>query len=149
MSKRLQLILPGVICATLALPASAQNTPRPAQQATQAGANLDQMVPMAPDSKAMTVADQVSALNGAAFGMRGVMQQNLQNFVAYGEAARQYRDWSQKNWQQTTDARNASQDRSGLGARSLGSSELRNLDVAAGQAYFLNSLYAAPMFTWR
>ena len=41
------------------------------------------------------VADQVLATNGAAFGMRGVMQQNLQNSAAYGEAARQYRDWSQ------------------------------------------------------
>lgn len=39
------------------------------------------------------------------------MQQNLQNSVAYGEAARQYRDWSQKNWQQVTGARSASQDR--------------------------------------
>jgi hypothetical protein len=43
------------------------------------------------------VADQVSATNGAAFGMRGIMQQNLQNSKAFGEAARQYRDWSQKN----------------------------------------------------
>ncbi len=63
------------------------------------------------------VADQVSALNGAAFGMRGVMQQNLQNSAAYGEAARQYRDWSQKNWQQVTDARNASQDRRNFAVR--------------------------------
>ena len=63
------------------------------------------------------VADQVSALNGAAFGMRGIMQQNLQNSVAYGEAARQYRDWSQKNWQQVTDARNASQDRRNFAVR--------------------------------
>ena len=63
------------------------------------------------------VADQVAALNGAAFGMRGIMQQNLQNSVAYGEAARQYRDWSQKNWQQVTDARGASQDRRNLAVR--------------------------------
>ena len=63
------------------------------------------------------VADQISALNGAAFGMRGVMQQNLQNSVAYGEAARQYRDWSQKNWQQVTDQRNASQDRKNFAVR--------------------------------
>ncbi len=63
------------------------------------------------------VADQVSATNGAAFGMRGVMQQNLQNSVAYGEAARQYRDWSQKNWQGVTDARNASQDRRNFAVR--------------------------------
>lgn len=63
------------------------------------------------------VADQVAATNGAAFGMRGVMQQNLQNSVAYGEAARQYRDWSQKNWQQVTDDRNASQDRRNFAVR--------------------------------
>jgi hypothetical protein len=63
------------------------------------------------------VANQVSALNGAAFGMRGIMQQNLQNSVAYGEAARQYRDWSQKNWQQVTDDRNASQDRRNFAVR--------------------------------
>ena len=63
------------------------------------------------------VAGQVSALNGAAFGMRGIMQQNLQNSVAYGEAARQYRDWSQKNWQQVTDERNASQDRRNFAVR--------------------------------
>ncbi len=56
------------------------------------------------------VADQISATNGAAFGMRGIMQQNLQNSTAYAEAARQYREWSQRNWQQVTDQRNASQD---------------------------------------
>jgi len=57
------------------------------------------------------VAEQVSATNGAAFGRRGIMAQNLQNSMAYGEAARQYRDWSQRNWQQVTDERNASQER--------------------------------------
>ncbi|MDX2247981.1 MAG: hypothetical protein SF052_14445 [Bacteroidia bacterium] len=57
------------------------------------------------------VAGQVAATNGAAFGMRGIMQQNLQNSTAYGEAARQYREWSQQNWQQVTDQRNQSQDR--------------------------------------
>jgi hypothetical protein len=57
------------------------------------------------------VADQVSATNGAAFGRRGVMAQNLKNSTTYAEAARQYRDWSQRNWQQVTDDRNASQDR--------------------------------------
>ena len=56
-------------------------------------------------------AAQVSARNGAAFGMRGIMAQNLRNSTAYAEAARQYRDWSQRNWQGVTDQRNASQDR--------------------------------------
>ena len=63
------------------------------------------------------VADQVSASNGAAFGMRGVMQQNLQNSTAFAESARQYREWSQKNWQGVTDARNASQDRRNFAVR--------------------------------
>ncbi len=63
------------------------------------------------------VADQISATNGAAFGRRGVMAQNLQNSTAYAEAARQYRDWSQKNWQGVTDARNASQDRQNFAVR--------------------------------
>ena len=63
------------------------------------------------------VAGQVAALNGAAFGMRGIMQQNLRNSVAYGEAARQYRDWSQKNWQGVTDQRNASVDRRNFAVR--------------------------------
>jgi len=57
------------------------------------------------------VADQISAVNGAAFGARGVMAQNLQNSMAYAEAARNYREWSRQNWQQVTDARQASQDR--------------------------------------
>ena len=57
------------------------------------------------------VADQVSATNGAAFGMRGIMAQNLQNSTAYAEASRRYREWSQRNWQQVTNDRNASEDR--------------------------------------
>lgn len=57
------------------------------------------------------VADQISATNGAAFGMRGIMQQNLQNSTAYAQAAKEYRDWSQRNWQGVTDDRNASVDR--------------------------------------
>jgi len=57
------------------------------------------------------VAEQISATNGAAFGRRGIMAQNLKNSTAYAEAARQYREWSQRNWQQVTDDRNASVDR--------------------------------------
>jgi hypothetical protein len=53
----------------------------------------------------------VAARNGAAFGMRGVMQQNLQNSTAYAQAARQYREWSQQNWQGVTDQCNESSDR--------------------------------------
>jgi hypothetical protein len=36
---------------------------------------------------------------------------------AFGEVARQYREWSQKNWQQVTDDRNASQDRKNCAVR--------------------------------
>ena len=57
------------------------------------------------------VAEQISAVDGAAFGRRGVMAQNLQMSKEYGEAARAYREWSQQNWQQVTDQRNASNDR--------------------------------------
>ncbi len=57
------------------------------------------------------VSTQVSARNGAAFGMRGIMAQNLQNSTEYARAAQEYRNWSQRNWQAVTDQRNASQDR--------------------------------------
>ncbi len=57
------------------------------------------------------VADQIAATDGAAFGRRGIMQQNLRNSVAFGEAAREFRDWSQRNWQSVTDQRNTSVDR--------------------------------------
>jgi hypothetical protein len=63
------------------------------------------------------VADQISATNGAAFGMRGIMQQNLKNSTALAETARQYREWSQKTWQQVTDERNASQERKNFAVR--------------------------------
>jgi hypothetical protein len=57
------------------------------------------------------VAEQISATDGGAFGRRGIMAQNLQNSTAYAQAAQRYRDWSQRNWQQVTDDRNASVDR--------------------------------------
>ena len=57
------------------------------------------------------VADQIAAHDGAAFGMRGVMQQNIDNSRAYAEAAKKYREWSQQNWQAVTDDRNNTQDR--------------------------------------
>jgi len=57
------------------------------------------------------VAEQVSATNGSAFGMRGIMQQNLNNSMAFAEAAQRYRDWSSRNWQQVTDERGRSTDR--------------------------------------
>jgi len=65
------------------------------------------------------VADQISATNGAAFGTRGIMAQNLRNSTAYAEAAKNYREWSQRNWQQVTDDRNASTDRRNAGVREI------------------------------
>lgn len=63
------------------------------------------------------VANQIAAIDGAAFGMRGLMQQNLQNSTAYAEAAKAYRSWSQRNWQAVTDDRAASQDRRNAAVR--------------------------------
>lgn len=57
------------------------------------------------------VAELVSATNGAAFGARGIMAQNLRNSMAYSQAAQEYRSWSQQNWQGVVDARNHSVDR--------------------------------------
>lgn len=65
------------------------------------------------------VADQISARNGGAFGVRGVMAQNLQNSKAFGEAAQRYREASQRSWQQVTDERNASVDRRNEGVREV------------------------------
>jgi len=56
------------------------------------------------------VAALAQARNGAAFGARGIMEQNIRNSTAYAEAARNYREWSAKNWQEVTDARNKSTD---------------------------------------
>jgi hypothetical protein len=56
-------------------------------------------------------AEQVAALNGAAFGARGVMQQNLANSVNLGEQARQNREWSAATWAEVNRGRAASQDR--------------------------------------
>jgi len=63
------------------------------------------------------VSEQISALNGGAFGARGIMAQNLKNSTAYAAAAKEYRDWSQRTQQQVTDARNASQDRNNTAFR--------------------------------
>jgi hypothetical protein len=64
-------------------------------------------------------AQQISAIDGAAFGRRGVMAQNLRLSKEYGEATRAYREWSQHNWQQVTDQRGASQDRNNNDVREI------------------------------
>lgn len=63
------------------------------------------------------VANLVSATSGAAFGMRGVMRQNLDNSIAYGQALREYRQWSQSNWQGVVDQRNRSIDARNVAVR--------------------------------
>ncbi len=68
------------------------------------------------------LAEQISAIDGAAFGARGIMAQNLRLSKEYGETTRAYREWSQKNWQQVTEQRNASEERRNYDVReSLGS----------------------------
>jgi hypothetical protein len=56
-------------------------------------------------------AEQVAAINGAAFGARGVMQQNLENSINLGEQARQNREWSARTWAEVNRGRAESQDR--------------------------------------
>jgi GNAT superfamily N-acetyltransferase len=56
-------------------------------------------------------AEQVAALNGAAFGARGVMQQNLANSVNLGEQARRNREWSAATWADVNKGKAESQDR--------------------------------------
>ena len=68
------------------------------------------------------LAEQISAIDGAAFGARGVMAQNLRLSKEYGETTRAYREWSHQNWQQVTDQRNDSEDRRNYDVReNLGS----------------------------
>jgi len=57
------------------------------------------------------VASQISATNGGAFGIRGMMEQNLKNSREFGFAAQRYREHSQRLWQETTAERHAAQDR--------------------------------------
>ncbi len=88
------------------------------------------------------VADQISAIDGAAFGMRGLMQQNLQNSTAYAEAARHYREWSQRNWQQVTDGRNASTDKRNTEFReTIGGVQSYTNPFATGQTVELPTTY--------
>lgn len=89
------------------------------------------------------VAQQVAATNGGAFGMRGVMAQNLANSTAYAEAARAYRDSSQRAWQQVTDARGASEDKRNAEVReNLGGVSTYHDPYDAGRAVELPTTYA-------
>lgn len=57
------------------------------------------------------IASQVAASNGAAFGMQGVMAQNLEISRTEGQRYREYREWSQQTWDEVTRQRNESIDR--------------------------------------
>jgi len=57
------------------------------------------------------VCRQIAASNGAAFGTRGLMQQNLKNSMEYAEAARAYRNWSAQTQKEVSDYRNAVNDK--------------------------------------
>lgn len=57
------------------------------------------------------VAARVEATNGAAFGMQGIMEQNIQIANAEGQQAREYRDRSQRLWEEVTRQRGESIDR--------------------------------------
>lgn len=88
------------------------------------------------------VADQIAAHDGAAFGMRGVMQQNIDNSRAYAAAAKEYREWSQQNWQGVTDARNNSQDNQQKGFReNIGAVQTYSNPYDNGQPVELTTQY--------
>lgn len=57
------------------------------------------------------VASQVQVINNAAFGMRGIMEQDAANNRAFAQQLGEYRDWSRNLWNQVTGQRNASIDR--------------------------------------
>ncbi|MEH2029308.1 MAG: hypothetical protein V7K67_06445 [Nostoc sp.] len=57
------------------------------------------------------VASQVSATNGAAFGIQGIMAQNLEISQTEGQRHREYREWSQRTWDEVNRQRGESIDR--------------------------------------
>jgi hypothetical protein len=57
------------------------------------------------------VSGQATATNGAAFGMRGVMAQNLEISMHEGQQQREYREWSQRTWDEVSRQRGESIDR--------------------------------------
>ncbi|MFN6536307.1 MAG: hypothetical protein RM021_008015 [Nostoc sp. EkiNYC01] len=57
------------------------------------------------------VACQVSATNGAAFGMQGIMAQNIDISVTEGQRHREYREWSKRTWDEVNRQRGESIDR--------------------------------------
>jgi hypothetical protein len=87
-------------------------------------------------------AEQISAIDGGAFGRRGIMAQNLRLSKEYGEATAAYREWSQRNWKQVTDQRDVSEDRRNHDVReSLGSTKVYTNPYDASAAVDLPLTY--------
>jgi hypothetical protein len=87
-------------------------------------------------------AGQIAAVDGAAFGRRGIMAQNLQQSKEFGEAAKAYRDWSQQNWQGVTAQRQAANDRQNHDVReNLGSTRAYTNPYDTGTAVELPRTY--------
>jgi hypothetical protein len=57
------------------------------------------------------VAGQVMATNGAAFGIQGIMAQNIEISQTEGQRQREYREWSERTWQEVSRQRGESIDR--------------------------------------
>ncbi|MBH8572716.1 hypothetical protein I8752_06755 [Nostocaceae cyanobacterium CENA369] len=57
------------------------------------------------------IASEVSATNGAAFGIQGIMAQNINISLTEGQRHREYREWSQNTWNEVNRQRNESIDR--------------------------------------
>lgn len=57
------------------------------------------------------IANQVTATNGAAFGVQGMMAQNIEISIAEGQQQQKYREWSQQTWNEVSRQRGESTDR--------------------------------------
>lgn len=83
--------------------------------ATWAAADARQWPQYAPWLPAL--ASEIVITSGAAFGARGIAQQNLANSIALGAQARANREWSERQWAAVTQQRGESEDRRNTGFR--------------------------------
>jgi hypothetical protein len=89
------------------------------------------------------VAEQVQALDGGAFGARGVMAQNLANSTAYAETVRRHREASQALQREVADARDSSAARRNEEFReALGGVQTWNDPFGAERAYELPTTHS-------
>ncbi|WP_427156959.1 hypothetical protein ACQFX9_16290 [Aliinostoc sp. HNIBRCY26] len=54
------------------------------------------------------VAEQITATNGAAFGVQGIMAQNIEISQTEGQKFREYREWSERTWNEVNHQRHES-----------------------------------------